>query len=112
MKSKHSGNFLELVPSIPEILFWKEEEGKVTLEQENKGLFNFIAQKLFKKPRISYIHLDDLGSFVWLKIDGVRNIGQIGETVAAHLNDNSQDVYSNLASYFKILESYNFVILK
>ena len=72
-------NYLDLVPQINEGLNWnKDENGIVTLEIENTGLFNRIAQKIFKKPKISYVHLDELGSFVWLLIDGKTNIGDRG----------------------------------
>ena len=33
-----------------------------------------MAQKLLKKPKISYIHLDERGSFIWLKIDGEKMV--------------------------------------
>ena len=50
-----------------------------TLEIENKGIVNKICQKLFKKPKISYVHLDkmiDLSAI--LNIPGaVFNIGGI-----------------------------------
>ena len=78
MKKQTQVNYLDLVPHIAEGLVWKsDEENNVTLEIENKGLFNRIAQKVFKKPKISYIHLDELGSFAWLLIDGKSTVSQI-----------------------------------
>ena len=51
---KNSKNYLEFIPSKKEGMNWTvDEQGIVTLEIENKGFFNFIAQKLFKKPKIS-----------------------------------------------------------
>ncbi len=108
-----SKNYLDLVPQIPEGLNWNyDDNGVVTLEIENKGLFNLIAQKLFKKPRISYVHLDELGSYVWLNIDGRRDILAIGEKVKEHFGENAEPVYERVAKYFQILESYGFIELK
>lgn len=114
MKNKNkknlSKNYLERVPVKPEGLDWsQDEQGIVTLNIENKGIFNTIAQKIFKKPRISHIHLDEIGSFVWPMIDGKRNIIEMGEKVEEHFGDAAAPVYERLAKYFQILDSYGFV---
>ena len=78
-------------------------------EFENKGAFNRIAQKLFKKPPISYIHLDKIGSFVWPLIDGKKNIAQLAEKVDKHFGEEAYPLHERLAKYFQILDSYNFI---
>ncbi len=108
-----SKNYLELVPQIPEGLVWKnDEKGIVTLEIKNTGLMNKIAQKLFKKPRVSFIHLDELGSFVWLQINGKRNITEISDIVHEHFGENAEPLYERISKYFQILESYKFINTK
>ena len=78
MKKKQeiiSENYLERIPKRPENLeFTVGEDNIVTLNIENKGAFNRIAQKLFKRPKISYVHLDEMGSFIWPIMDGKMNI--------------------------------------
>ncbi len=109
----NNNNFLDLVPQINEGLNWnKDENDIVTLEIENRGLFNRIAQKVFKKPKISYVHLDELGSFVWLQTNGQRNIAEISDLVKEHFGDEAKPFYERTAKYFQILESYKFVNLK
>lgn len=109
MKSKKTAkNYLEFVPER-QIERFSQENGVITLEIENKGFFNRIAQKLFKKPKISYIHLDEMGSFVWPLIDGKRNITDIGVFVKEHFGEKAEPLYERLAQYFKVLESYGFV---
>ena len=77
-----SANYLEYVPAHKkEIKYDISEDKKVTLLQENTGLFNWIAQKLFKKPRVSQIHLDEMGNFIWPLIDGKRNLIEISDLV-------------------------------
>ena len=113
MKNKNNENYLEKIPVKSEKIGWnQDEEGKVTLEIENKGVFNRIAQKLFKKPKISYVHLDEMGSFIWPIIDGEKNIIDLGKEVESHFGEKANPLYERLAKYFRILESYNFIKFK
>ena len=111
MKKKPHKNYLDFVPPHKIERFTVNDEGIVTLEIENNGVFNKIAQKLFKKPKISYIHLDEMGSFVWPYIDGKRDITEIGVLVREHFGDKAEPLYERLSQYFKTLESYGFVEL-
>ena len=106
-------NFLENRPVKKSTVRWTQEEnGSVTLEIDNKGLFNRIAQKLFKKPEISYVHLDEMGSFVWPLIDGEIDLIKLGELVKEHFGDKAEPLYERLAKYFQILESYGFIVFE
>lgn len=112
MKKQPQINYLDLVPQIVEGLVWnKDDDNIVTLEIENKGLFNRIAQKVFKKPKISYIHLDELGSFAWLLIDGESTVSQIAVPFKEHFGEKAEPLYGKLVKYFEILKSYNFITL-
>ena len=103
-------NYLEGKPMRNASIRWTVGENDViTLEIDNKGLMNRIAQKLFKKPKISYVHLDEMGSFVWPLIDGETDLVRIGELVKEHFGDKAEPLYERLAKYFKILESYRFI---
>lgn len=115
MKKKQviNKNFLEKKPIHKPGLNWSQDaNGAVTLETENKGVANRIAQKLLKKPKISYIHLDEMGNFVWPIIDGERDLIAIGELVREHFGEKAEPLYERLAQYFKILENYGFVTFK
>ncbi|MBE7051494.1 MAG: PqqD family protein [Ruminococcaceae bacterium] len=110
MKKNINTNYLDRIPAKNESINWsKDESGAVTLEIENKGVMNRIAQKLFKKPKISYIHLDETGSFVWPIIDGKKNIAEIGTELEDEFGEKAHPLYERLAKYFQILESYGFV---
>lgn len=103
-------NYLDEKPMRNSSIRWNtSEDGTVTLEIDNKGFMNRIAQKLFKKPKISYVHLDEMGSFVWPLIDGETDLIRIGELVKEHFGEKAEPLYERLAKYFKILESYRFV---
>lgn len=99
------------VPVVTEKIYSQsvDEKGIVTLAVENKGIMNFIAQKLLKKPRVSYIHLDEVGSFIWQTIDGNADIENIAERVSEHFKEKVNPLYERLLKFFEIVESYDFI---
>ncbi|MBQ6697271.1 MAG: PqqD family protein [Lachnospiraceae bacterium] len=105
-----SENYLERRPARPEHIPWSvDEEGMVTLDIENTGIFNRVAQKLFKKPKVSHIHLDKTGSFVWPLLDGEKDIVTLGVLVKERFGEEAEPLYERLAKYFQILDSYSFI---
>ena len=109
MKKKNE-NYLEKIPVRAQHISWNtDDDGKVTLEIENKGVFNRVAQKLLKKPKVSHIHLDETGSFIWPLIDGETDIIRLGELLKAEKGDAAEPLYERLSEFFRILESYNFI---
>ncbi len=109
-KNINSENYLEKKPVCKDGLKWsKDENGNVTLQMENKGVANRIMQKLIKKPKISYIHLDEMGSFIWPLMDGEKDILEIGKYVEEHFGEKAEPLYERLSQYFRTLEKYNFI---
>ena len=109
-KNVESENYLDRKPVRNEMYEWKtDENGVVTLEIENKGLFNKIAQTGFKKPKISYVHLDEMGSFIWPILDGKKSILELGKAVEEKFGEAANPLYERLAKYMQILDSYGFI---
>ncbi len=109
-KKQASENFLERKPMRAEHLRWNTDgAGAVTLEIDNKGIMNRICQRLFKKPPVSYVHLDEMGSFLWPRFDGEKNLISLGEEVKVAFGDEAEPLYERLAKYLQILESYHFI---
>lgn len=112
-KTAKTENYLERIPCHPEGIEWTvDQEGKVTLAIENKGVFHRLAQKLLKKPKISYVHLDEMGSFLWPLMDGETNLIELGKAVESRFGEQAHPLYERLAKYFQILESYGFITWK
>lgn len=112
MKKKKE-NYLEKIPCKKETISWSvDDDKKVTLEIENKGVFNKIAQKLLKKPKISYVHLEEFGSFIWPLIDGEKNVQKIGELVKEEFGEKAEPLFERVSQYFGTLEAYGFVEFK
>lgn len=102
-------NYLDRIPYRPLEINWeRDENGIVTLEIENRGFMNRVAQKLFKRPRTSFIHLDETGSFLWEIIDGQKSIFDLGVLVEEKFGEKAHPLYERLAKYFMILDSYGF----
>ncbi len=109
-KNVVSENYLDRIPARAAGIEWKSNsEGMVTLEIQNTGWANRLAQLLLGKPKISYIHLDELGSFVWPLLDGERDITALGKLVDAQFGEKAHPLYERLAQYFRILDSYHFI---
>ncbi|MEE3399595.1 MAG: PqqD family protein [Eubacterium sp.] len=107
---KSKENYLDFVPVISDKHKWEaDEEGNVTIFIENKGIFNWLAQKLLKKPKVSQLHLEKFGSYIFPLIDGKASIYEIGQEVKTHFGDEAEPLYPRLTEYIKMLHDYGFV---
>ena len=108
--SKNRIDYASVIPArSAEIAWTADENGIVTLDVENKGVFNRIFQLVLKKPKVSHIHLDELGSFVWKSIDGQRSIAQLCELVESELGEKASPAAERLVKFLEILKEYKFI---
>ncbi|MBQ1935805.1 MAG: PqqD family protein [Clostridia bacterium] len=106
-------NYLERTPLRHPSVGWSAgEDGLVTLEIENTGWANRLAQKLFHRPKISYVHLDEMGSFIWPLLSEERDIIALGKLVEERFGEAANPLYERLSKYIGILESYHFILWK
>ncbi len=113
MKKNKNENYLIKIPCRKEGLNWtKNDKDQVTLEIENKGIFNRLFQLILKKPKISYIHLDETGSFVWPLIDGESDVFAIGKKVKEEFGEKADPLYPRLVLFFETLDKYKFITFK
>ena len=82
--AKKKDNYLDYIPR-PNTLFEcnKNKDGKIEIKMHNKGVFNKIAQVLFKKPKYSYIE---------------------------RFGDKAEPLYERLSQYIKILHNNHFIV--
>lgn len=109
MKDKKRENYLERIPVRSKRVKWSVDDGMVTLDIDNRDVFHRIAQVLLKKSKVSHIHLDEMGSFLWPLLDGKKNIIELGELVKEEFGEKAEPLYERLAHYFQILDSYQFI---
>ena len=84
----------------------------VILDIENKGAFNKIAQTIFKKPKVSHVHLDEFGSFIWLQINGERTVHDIALSVKEKFGEDAEPLYPRIIKFMQIMKSYDFIELR
>lgn len=110
MSKQKKGNYLNYIPTKVDTFSWdKDDSGIVTIYIENKKIFQRITQKLLGKPKVSQIHLERYGSFIWQQIDGSRSVMDIAELADKEFGEEIHPLYERIASYFDILERSGFV---
>lgn len=116
MKKKNAPvgeNYLERTPLRADHITWSaDDQGIVTLEIENVGWANRLAQKLFHRPKISFVHLDEMGSFIWPLLADDQDIIALGKKVEERFGEAANPLYERLVKYLQILESYHFITWK
>lgn len=108
---KKSNNFLDYVLKHSDKITWSQnDDGIVTIDMYHKGFYNWIAQRLFKRPKVSHIALEKFGSFIWLQINENNTVGDIAILVKNKFGDEAEPLYDRLVSYIRILKNNGFII--
>lgn len=112
MKSKNSRNYMDYIPEKnPDIEYETDEKGIVTVYIEWKGFYNRIAQRFFRRPRVSDIKMDDYGSFVWQSIDGNKNVYLISQELDRQFPGMEKSL-SRLIKFLEILHDNRLIFWK
>lgn len=112
MAKKQQENYLDYVPVVSEKNTWSEKDGAVTVHMVHRGFYAWIAQKVFHRPRVSHIALDTMGSFIFLRIDGNRSVGDIALLVREKFGADAEPLYERLIKYMQILRNNQFIYFK
>jgi hypothetical protein len=109
-KKTISPNYLDGVPLRCDDRPWREkEDGMVEIDVENKGFYNTIAQKLFKKPRVSHISLDQYGSAVWKGVDGTNTVYDIVRLMEQEFPEEKDRMLDRVVTFMATLERNGFI---
>jgi hypothetical protein len=79
-------NALDLVP-IRKVEHQIEEGGNITIIIPKFRNDKFAKFALGNRKRHIFIHLDEIGTFTWLLIDGISNIRVISEKLKDHFGE-------------------------
>ena len=111
MGEKKQENFLDYVPKRNQLYEWDLNQKKhVEIAVVNRGMFNRMAQIIFRKPKVSKIELDDLGSFIWQELDGVKTVFEIGTAVKGKFGKKAEPLYERLCEYIRIMHNNRFIV--
>ncbi len=106
MKKK---NYLDYIPVHNKEFQWDVKEDIVTVHVQHRGFYASLAQKIFHTPKISHIDLDRYASFVWQRIDGQKNVYQIGQEVAKEFGKECEPLYERLSTFVEILKQNKYI---
>jgi len=102
-------NLLELIP-VRTIEWIKDEEGKITLlkpKYKNPLLKKNLLPRM-KNPNFK-VNLDEIGSYLWLLIDGEKNVNQIAQLFKQKFGEKVEPLYDRLAKFLTNLEKNGFI---
>ena len=104
-------NYLDYIPKHNVLFpYAVKENGRVEVKVTNRGLFNRIAQFFFRRPKYSFIELDEFGSFVWQQIDGQRTIYDICMLIKDRFGEAAEPLFERAVKFFQILRSNSFIV--
>lgn len=78
---------------------FKVENEIVTLIFLHNSLWARIVSWLAKKPKVTYLELDELGSYFWLKSNGEKTVEEIIEEMSLKFNDTPFSMESRVVKF-------------
>lgn len=108
---KKADNFVDYIPKHNSLYEYREnEQGNIEVKMINRGLFHRIAQIFFRRPKVSWIELTGMGSFVWRQMDGKKTVYEIGQEMKKAYGDEAEPLYEKLCTYIKSLHNMCFIV--
>ncbi len=108
-----SENYMNQIPEKSRERPWRTDKNNMAvIDVENKGFYHYIAQKFFKKPRISHISLDRHGTVVWNSIDGNNTVYDIVRIMQDEFPDERERMINRVVTYMAILQNNRFITMK
>lgn len=110
-KKKSELNYLDLVPAHnPANSHTEDDEGIIKIIVTRRGLYDRLAQKLFRVPASTDIALDTYGSYIWKLINGKRTVFGISQHVREQFGDAAEPLLDRLVKFFAILKNNELII--
>ncbi len=90
-----------------------EMENDLVVVHFKKEKLGFIEKTFFKKrsSKPYKIDLDEIGSFIWLKIDGKKTVGKITEISSEHFKDKIEPAKERIELFIKQMNKNRLVRL-
>lgn len=101
-KEHNKDNFMLYIPKKKHDR-WEVKKGKVYLIFEHNKAIEKLIRWLVKKPYISDMELDEMGSSVWLMIDDKKSVYDIGQELVRKFGKTCEPVYERLILYLRYL---------
>lgn len=110
MTGKKAKNYMDYIPvRNRRIRTGVKENGRVELAVQNRGFFNRIAQLFFRRPKVSYIELDEYGSYLWQQLDGETDIYGLSQKMKSRFGEEAEPVVERLVQFMKTLQVNHYI---
>ena len=97
----------------PNLEYEINEEGLVTILESQDHVIQKIFRKLnIKIPEYKRISLDEYASFVFLQLDGHKNVEEIGKSIQSVYGDEANPLYERLLLFLNHIDTNCNYILK
>lgn len=97
--------YLQNIPIVKETVEYQVEDGIVSVMIDNNHRVQRFFRKLgFKIAKQTSINLDQYSSYVFLQIDGKRDIYTIGQNLKAEFGADAEPLYERLVTFIDFLE--------
>ncbi|UCF04149.1 MAG: PqqD family protein [bacterium] len=109
-KKAREVNLLDLIPLRTAEFEVDDDTNLVTIltpRVKNRLLKKLLEPRL-KNPMLK-IKLDEIGSAVWLQIDGKRNVKEIGMLLRERFKEKIEPCFDRLGLFFQQLEHQRFI---
>jgi hypothetical protein len=107
-KKEKDDNFLLYIPRKKHDN-WEIRKGRVWLIFNHDKAVEKFMRWLVKKPTISDVELDAIGSSVWKYIDGEATVYDIGQKLSYEFGDKMEPVYDRLIMYLRHLNKKGWI---
>jgi hypothetical protein len=109
-KKKVSANYMDVIYKIPDVLPWREKkDGSIEVDMEHKGIYHRIAQKFFRRPRVSHIALDAYGSALWKACDGTHTVFDLVHIMEKKFPQEQDQMLNRVVTFLGTLERNGFI---
>lgn len=106
--NRKKDNFMLYIPEHRHDM-WEVRNKKVLLIFHHKRFAERLARWLVKKPYVSDIELDELGSATWQLIDGKNTVYDIAQRLTENFGEKCQPINERLIMYLRYLNKKGWI---
>lgn len=78
---------------------FKEENGIITLIFYHNSKWAKLISWIAKKPKVTYLDLDELGSYFWSNSNGEKTVELLIEEMSVKFNDNTKSMETRVIKF-------------
>ncbi|MGB9779592.1 PqqD family protein [Caldanaerobacter sp.] len=102
-------NFLLYIPKKSKKVNWEKKQEKIVFLFYHDRLIEKVARLFVKKPRVTTLELDDIGTAVWELIDGEKNVYEIGQELKERFGEKVEPLYERLSLFLGYLNKRGWI---